>query len=69
MDAPTMINELAQRILREEHVTDEELAAAVQAMRSARIGATDRAAKKVEEQTVDLDALFSSLPDTEKADG
>lgn len=69
MDAPTMINELAQRILRDEHVSDEELAEAVQAMRSARIGATDRAKKKVEAETVDLDALFSSLPNKEKADG
>ena len=61
MDAPTMINELAQRILRQEPVTDEELIEAVTAMRSHRTGSVERK-KPVPE--FDMGGFFDSIPDT-----
>jgi hypothetical protein len=66
MEAPTLINELAQRILRDEAVTDEELAAAIQAMRSQRVGATEQAKKKEEKASAGLEDFLSSLPDIEE---
>lgn len=64
--SPTQyINELNIRILRNEEVTDEELEAAIQALRDTRGKAVEAAAgkssapKKATKQPVDLAALFA----------